>query len=371
MKSVRSANNLKGKRALVRVDFNLPVKNGKIEDAFRIEKALPTIKFLQNKGAKVILMTHFGKGGDTLAPVARILHKYVKSTFVPEVVGAKVTEAVAKMKNGDVVLLENLRNDPGEQGADKIFAMNLAKLADIYVNEAFPVSHREDASIVLVPKLLPSYAGLQLMEEINNLSHAFDKPKHPFLFILGGAKFSTKMPLIEKYLKLADYVFIGGALANDFFKAKGYEVGKSLVSEESYGIKELLKNKKLILPDYVVVKEGSRFVNKGVAEVTKDEVILDVGTRSEEKLAPIIKKAKIILWNGPLGKYEVGAGQSTREILELVAKSKAESIIGGGDTVALISKLKIEKKFSFVSTGGGAALDFLANGTLPGIDALN
>jgi phosphoglycerate kinase len=371
MKSIRTANNLKGKRALVRVDFNVPIKNGRIEDVFRIEKALPTIKFLQNKGAKIILITHLGKGGDTLLPVAKVLHKYVKSTFVPEVVGPKVTEAVSKMKNGEVILLENLRNDPNEQESDKIFAMNLAKLADIYVNEAFPVSHRSDASLVLVPKLLPSYAGIQMEEEVKNLSKAFEKPKHPFLFILGGAKFSTKMPLIQKYLALADYVFIGGALANDFLKAKGYEVGNSLVTEETYGIEQLLKNKKLILPEYVVVKEGSKFVNKRADEVGKHEMILDIGTPSVDMLAPIIKKAKMILWNGPLGKYEDGASLSTREVLELVAKSKAESIIGGGDTVALISKMKMEKKFSFVSTGGGATLDFLADGTLPGIKALN
>ncbi len=371
MKFIRNANNLKGKKVLVRVDFNLPLQDGRVTDSFRIEKALPTIKFLQNKGARVILITHLGKGGDTLAPVSKTLNKFLAHTFVPEVVGPRVTELVSKMKNGQVLLLENLRNETGEQGGDKVFAMSLAKLADIYVNEAFPVSHREDASIVMVPKLLPAYMGFQFQEEIDNLSHAFKKPKHPFLFILGGSKFSTKMPLIEKYLKIADYVFIGGALANDFLKAKGYEVGQSLVSDESYGIQKLLKNKKLILPDYVAVKRGSKSMDKNANEVTKDEVIIDIGIDCRDTLGPIIKKAKIILWNGPLGKYEDGGAISTKDILHLVAKSKAESIIGGGDTVALISKMKMEKKFSFVSTGGGATLDFLATGTLPGIEALN
>ncbi len=370
MKSVRNINNLKGKKVLVRVDFNVPMKDGKVLDTFRIEKAIPTIKFLQNKGAKVILITHLGKGGDSLAPVSKILHKFVAVTFMSEIIGPEVTEMVSKMKNGQVLLLENLRNDKGEQDEDKVFAMNLAKLADIYVNEAFPVSHREDASIVLLPKLLPAYMGLQLEEEVDNLSHAFKKTKHPFLFILGGAKFSTKMPLIEKYLKVADYVFIGGALANDFLKAKGYEVGQSLVSDESYGIQKLLKNKKLILPDYVGVQKGNKVVDKNVKDVAKDDVIIDIGVDCRDTLAPIIKKSKMILWNGPLGKYESGGSVSTKDILHLVAKSKAESIIGGGDTVALISKLKMEKKFSFVSTGGGATLDFLANGTLPGIKAL-
>ncbi len=370
MKSIKSAKNLKGKKVLVRVDFNLPIKEGKVADFFRVHKAIPTIKFLISKGAKVILISHLGKGGETLAPVHKFLNKLIKTMFVPEVVGEKVNKAVASMKNGDVVLLENLRNDTGEKESSKLFAMNLSQLADMYVNEAFPVSHRKDASIVLIPKMLPSYVGLQMEEEIKNLSKTFKSPKHPFLFILGGAKFETKIPLIKKYLKLADYVFIGGALAHDFLKAKGYEVGKSLVSDSSFGIEAMLKNKKLILPDYVVVKSGEKIIEKSVKDINKDDVIIDVGVKSEEKLISIIKSAKMILWNGPLGKYEVGGAKSTKDILKLVAASKAESIIGGGDTVVLVSELKMEKKFSFVSTGGGATLDFLANGTLPGIKAL-
>jgi phosphoglycerate kinase len=245
----------------------------------------------------------------------------------------------------------------------------LAGLADLYVNEAFSVSHRKDASIVLLPKLLPAYAGLQLEKEVKNLSHAFKKPKHPFLFILGGAKFSTKMPLIEKYLKLADHVFIGGALANDFLKAKGYEVGKSLV-DDTKGIEKILKNKKLILPVDVIVSDGKKLSNKNADMVGKEETILDVGSQSVKMLEPYIKKAKLVLWNGPLGKYEAGGGGATKKILKMVASSKTESIIGGGDTVALISEMKMENKFTFISTGGGATLDFLASGTLPGIKAL-
>ena len=206
-------------------------------------------------------------------------------------------------------------------------------------------------------------------EEIKNLSKVFKNPKHPFLFILGGAKFSTKMPLIKKYLKLADYIFIGGALLNDFLKAKGYEVGKSLV-DDTRGIEKILKNKKLILPTDVVVSSGDKLLNKKVTEAGKDEIILDIGSESIKMLEPYIKKSKMVLWNGPLGKYEAAGGGATKKILKIVAGSKTESIIGGGDTVALISELKIEDKFTFVSTGGGATLDFLANGTLPGIKAL-
>lgn len=369
MRNIKQIKNLKGKRVLVRVDFNLPISNGKVEDDFRIEKALPTIQYLKKKGAKVIVITHLGKGGDTLDLVAKTLHKHIAVKFVPRVLGNLVERAVAEMQNGDVILLENLRNDPGEKNCDKTFAETLASYGDVYVNEAFPVSHRGDASIVMLPKLLPAYAGLQMEAEVKNLSKAL-KPKHPFLLILGGAKFSTKMPLIKKYLKTADGVFIGGALLNDFLKAEGYEVGKSLVEEGDYGIEKLLKNKKLILPFDVVVKDGDKLIHVDVKEVTKGETILDIGKDSVDMLAPLIKHAKLILWNGPLGKYEDGGGKSTKEILKLIAASRAESIIGGGDTVALISEMKMEKKFTFVSTGGGATLDFLSTGTLPGIKAL-
>lgn len=371
MRNLRQIKNIKGRVVLLRVDFNLPIKNGIVEDYYRIKKTLPTILFLQKKKAKIILITHLGKGGETLAPVAKAVNKFLKVKFVPEIIGPKVSKAVQGMKDGEVILLQNLRNDKGEQECDKVFAESLAKLADIYVNEAFPVSHRKDASIVLLPSLLPAYAGFQLEEEIKNLSQAFKNPKHPFLFILGGAKFSTKMPLIQKYLKLADKVFVGGALANDFLKAEGYSVGKSLVTADTYGIERFLQNKKLILPFDVVVKSRGKLIHKKVDEIGKDDNILDVGSESIQNLALVIKKSRLILWNGPLGKYEVRGGAiSSKKILRLIAQSKAESIIGGGDTVALVSEMKMEKEFSFVSTGGGATLDFLLNGTLPGIKAL-
>lgn len=371
MRSIKELKNIKGKVVIVRVDFNVPMKDGKVEDDFRIKKALPTINFLQKKGAKVVLITHLGKGGETLAPVAKVLNKYVKAKFVPEIISENVSKIISEMKNSEIIMLENLRNDTGEQSANKFFAMNLAKLADIYINEAFSVSHRSDASITILPKIMPSYAGLQIQEEIKNLSKATQNPKQPFLFILGGAKFSTKIPLIKKYLKLADYIFIGGALLNDFIKAKGFEIGKSLVDENNYGIDKIIKNKKIIIPDYVVVRntEG-KLIQKTIADIYKDDTILDVGNESIKLLEPIIKKSKLILWNGPLGKYEDGGSKATKEVLKIISKTKAESIIGGGDTVELINEMKMEKEFSFVSTGGGATLDFLANGTLPGIKAL-
>ena len=290
MRSIKQIKNLKGKTILLRVDFNVPIKNGKVKDDFRIKMALPTIRFLQEKNAKIILITHLGKGGETLKPVFRALNKYIKAKFIPEIFGLEALRAVKNMKNRDVIFFENLRNDKREKECSDIFTRNLARYADIYVNEAFSVSHRKDSSIILLPKLLPAFVGFQLEKEVKNLSLAFKKPKRPFLFILGGAKFSTKMPLIKKYLKLSDYVFVGGALADDFLKAKGYEVGKSLIDDKDYDLKKILKNRKLILPSDVVVKSKGLFINKKVNEVGKNDVILDIGRETVKNLLPIIKK---------------------------------------------------------------------------------
>ena len=350
MRSLKQIKNLKDKKVLVRVDFNVPIKNGKVFNDFKIKKALPTIKFLQQKGAEVILISHLGKDGtESMKPVADCLKKYIKK---------------------NITLLDNIRKFSGEVKNDLNFAKKLAKLGDIYVNDAFSVSHRIHVSIVGLPKYLPSYAGFQLEEEIKNLSKVFKKTKHPFLCIAGGAKFSTKIPLIRKYLRSADCVFVGGALSNNFLKAQGYEIGKSLVDDTNYNFKEILKNGKLILPEDVVVKSGNRLINKRVDKITKDEIILDIGSKTTKNLVRLVEKSKFILWNGPLGKYESSGAKSTEKILKLVASSKTESIIGGGDIVALVSQMKLENKFSFVSTGGGAMLDFLATGTLPGIKAL-
>lgn len=372
MKDLKQAEDLTGKRVLVRVDFNVPIKDGKIEDDFRIQKSIPTINFLRSMGAKVVLISHLGKGEESLKVVADKLNQSLPVKFVSKIVGPEVEQQVGNLAPGEVLLLENLRMHKGEQASDKLFAMSLAKLGDVYVNDAFSVSHREDASIILVPKMLPSYAGFQLEAEVKNLSKPFSKTKHPFLFILGGAKFSTKMPLIEKYLELADHVFIGGALLNDFLETEGLEVGDSLVDDSVKVSKKILENPKLVLPTDVVVKneDTGELINKKVSNVGKRDIILDIGKESVDMIEPLIKDAKLILWNGPMGKYEELDGGATEEILKLVSNAKAETIIGGGDTVEVINELGIEDKFSFVSTGGGATLEFLANGTLPGIKAL-
>jgi len=329
LKSITKAGNLAGKTVLVRVDWNAPMDKTEVIDDFRIKKSLPTLEYLAKAGAKVIIATHLELSGASVGP----LRKYVP----------------AGMK-----LLENLRNNPGEEGNAAKFARALAAKADLYVNEAFSVSHREHASIVRVPKLLSSFVGLEFLLEIQELSKAF-YPKKPFLFILGGAKFDTKLPLLEKFSHIADRIFVGGALANNFFKEQGKDIGDSLVSEGDFGLKALLDTGKIILPEDTIVKDGR---------------ILDAGPIAIENLKPLISAAKLVLWNGPLGNYEKGYKTSTLALAKMISEFGGESIIGGGDTLAAIHELNILDKFSFVSTGGGAMLDFLATGTLPGIEAL-
>ena len=372
MKSIKDIAELKGKRILVRVDFNVPIVDGKVLDDFRIKKTVPTILYLQKKGAIVILLAHIGESGkESLKPVILKLKKYIpKASFITTSIFSDETEKIVKeLKKGDVVLLENLRRETGEKNNSPSFARALSRYGDVYVNDAFSVSHRPHASIVGITKYLEGYAGLQLQEEVKNLSKAFN-PEHPFLFILGGAKFDTKIPLIKKFLRDADSVFISGALANDFFKAKGYQIGTSLVDNTDFQIGSLLKHKNLILPSDIEVIKGSKHHFVKPDGVASDENIVDIGPQTIEKLKELIGKSKFILWNGPLGKYESGFGGATEEVLKIISKSSAHSVIGGGDTVAIVSKLKLENKLGFVSTGGGATLDFLAKGTLPGIKVL-
>lgn len=372
MKTIKDIENLSGKKVLLRLDLNVPMSEGKILDDFRIKKAIPTIEYLHKKGAVVIILTHLGEDGkDSLAPVALRLKKYIPNlNFISTPIFSDETEkTVHGLKKGDVVLLDNVRREVGEKKNSPSFARALSRYGDVYVNDAFSVSHRAHASIIGITKYLPGYAGLQMSLEIDNLSQAFS-PKHPFLFILGGAKFETKIPLVKKFIREADHVFISGALANDFFKVKGYEVGLSLVDDGNFQIPALLKHKNLLLPIDVNVIKNSKNRITDSDKINADEAVVDVGPRTVDLLKGLIEKAQFILWNGPLGKYESGYGSATEEILKLIAKSKAKSIIGGGDTVALVSKLKLEDKLGFVSTGGGATLDFLAKGTLPGIKVL-
>lgn len=370
MKSVKSIGSVKGKKVLVRADFNVPVKDGKVLDTTRILAVLPTIKLLLKKGAKVILVSHIGREEDaTLKPVYTFLRKQVSLRFVPHIVGKEVEDAIDRLLPGEVILLENVRSHSGEKLGDKSFAKTLASYADYFVNEAFPVCHRKDASIVLVPRLLPSFAGLQLVNEVEHLEKALN-PKHPFLFILGGAKAETKLPLLKKYLKIADTVFVGGVLANDFFKAEGFTVGKSKIDKNLKGLASVLKNKNLLLPAEVVVSRRGSHQTISLCDVQEKDIIVDVGVHAIGALEDFVKNAKLIIWNGPMGFYEGGNTKGTETLLKLLAKAKGMTIIGGGDTSVLVQKKKLEKDFTFVSTGGGATLDFLTQGTLPGIKSL-
>lgn len=305
LKSIKDLGDLTGKNVLVRVDWNVPVKEEVVVDDFRIKASLPTLEMLKEKGANVFIATHLeGSSVSVLRP------------YVPE----------------GMTLLTNLRDNGGERVNDPDFAKYLTGGMDIYVNEAFSVSHREHASIVSVPRLLPSYVGLRFESEVENLSKAFN-PKHPFLLILGGAKFETKLPLVEKFLNIADEIFIAGAMA---VKVEG----------------SLAQNPKIVLP-------------------LGDIAALDADAANINLLKEKIGRAEFILWNGPLGKYEDGYKEGTLALVQVLAESGKETIVGGADTLATIKDLNLYDKFTFVSTGGGAMLDFLANGTLPGIEALN
>jgi len=369
---ITTTKDFSGKRVLLRLDLNVPLEAGSVRDGYRIERSLPTIDRLRAMGARVILLSHIGKGKpeDTLSPVAKYLDQKFPVTFLDQLMNHENARIISGMHDGDVVLIENLRHNKGEEKNDPEFTRYLASFGDVYVNDAFAVSHRLHASIVGLPALLPSYAGMLLAEEVAHLAAAF-KPQHPFLFILGGAKVSTKMPLLKKFLDTADHVFVGGAVVNNFFKVAGHKIGRSLYEEsELPNLGSYLSHEHLILPSDVVVKNEGGSEVRNVDGVNSGDMIVDVGPETIRNMEKIVASAALVVWNGPLGYYEEGFTDGTRELLSLVANSRGMSIVGGGDTVALIDEMGFLNRFSFISTGGGAMLDFLLNETLPGIDAL-
>lgn len=372
IRSVADIGEIAGKKVIVRMDLNEPVSHGELQDEYRIKQELKTVNFLREKGARLVLVSHFeNKESNSLEPVFKYIQTlFPVKAFIKEYPSEEAKATIDNLADGEVVLLENLRLNEGEKNNDQEFAKQIASYADLYVNEAFSASHREHASIVGIPKYIPGYAGFQLLKEIEQISKAF-APKHPFLFILGGAKFDTKMPLVQKYMYEADQVFIGGALANDLFKAKGWEVGKSVVSNSKMNFDKILESDKLLLPVDVVVEteSGAREV-KPADQVAPTDAIWDAGEKTVQTLADVARNAGMILWNGPLGLYEKGYTSGTYELAKAIAGTNAETIVGGGDTVASVESLNLMDKFTFVSTGGGAMLDFLANETLPGIEAL-
>lgn len=392
IRTIKDVKNLKGKKVLLRVDFNVPLqKNGNIQDDTRMVESLPTIKYLCKKGAKIIIVSHLGRPDGKiktelrLTGVARHLQKLLKKPVkkIGEVIGAKVEKAIAAMKNGQILMLENVRFHKEEKTCEKKFTKELASLADIYVNDAFGTAHRRHASTAGVADYLKAYAGLLMEKEIRHLSPIVEsKLKKPLTMIFGGAKIDTKIGIIKNFLKKADYFLMGGALANTFLYAAGYNVGKSLCESDKNKIAQEImleceKDKeKFVLPHDVIVaskiSDKAKTAHLPIEDVEIDMKILDIGKWTAEKYCNIIAKSKTVIWNGPLGLCEFKPFQKgTETVAKFIAKSKCISIIGGGDTADSLKRLKIKpEKFTHVSTGGGACIEFLSGEKLPGIEIL-
>lgn len=383
---------VRGKRVLVRVDFNVPMdENGNITDDTRIRAALPTIQYLLKNNAKVILMSHLGRpkgeGFDpkySLAPVAKHLSKLLGQEVImaKDVIGESARNAVANMKEGQVVLLENVRFHKEETKNDPEFAKALAQLGDIYVNDAFGSAHRAHASTEGVAHYLPAVAGYLIQKELEVMGKALENPDRPFVAILGGAKVSDKIGVIENLINKVDVLLIGGGMAYTFLKAKGYEVGNSLVEEDKIELAKQLMEKakekgvKLLLPvDNVVAQEFKADAPHKVVDSDKIEpgwMGLDIGPRTRELFGEEIKKAKTVVWNGPMGVFEMPAfAEGTKAVAKYVSECGGTTIIGGGDSAAAVEQLGFADKMTHISTGGGASLEFLEGKVLPGIAALN
>ena len=390
MKSIKEIKNLKNKKILVRVDFNVPVGDDGVVDNkedWRIKAALPMIEYLIEKEAKIILIAHLGRpeGNQesriknqeySLKPVANRLEKLLnrKIKFIDDCIGNGAKRAIEKMQAGEIVLLENLRFYREEKENNEEFAKKLAEFADVYVNNAFSVSHRKHASVHAITKFLPSYAGLLLEKEINILSKAINNPKRPATIIIGGAKVKTKVPIIKNLIDKADHIIVGGVVANVILKTMGIDTGKSLLNGvDLEKVKEInFGSEKLYVPvDVVVYNPKTKKISLQAVGKVGDNEILDIGTESANLYAKIISDSETIIWNGPMGMFEdKNFSFGTREIAKAVAKKSNCTIIGGGDTIAAVDKFGDLEKITYVCTGGGAMLEFLAGKKLPGIEVL-
>jgi phosphoglycerate kinase len=370
LKTIEDLGNLSGKRVLLRLDFNVPVANGSVTEGFRIDSALPTISALRAQGAKIGIVSHIeNEEGATLVPVFEYINKKTPISFVLHL--PDLADALERGAPGSVIMMENIRQYEGEKKNDPDFSKQLASIADVYIDDAFSVAHRTHASVVGVASLLPSAAGPLLINEITELSKAFNATK-PFLFVLGGAKFETKLPLIEKFIDKADTIFVGGALGNDLLRARGVAVGTSKLSKTAIDLSRVATTKNVLAPIDAVVQTPTGKAVRDIHSIGPDESIVDIGPKTSALLAQHLSQASFVLWNGPLGYFEGGFGEGTDEFAKNLASlhRKMFSIIGGGDTLAAIEHLAIQDQFSFVSTGGGAMLDFLGSGTLPALETL-
>jgi len=381
---------LENKKVIVRCDFNVPIKDGIIKDDNRIVEALPTIKLLKEKKAKIILMSHLGrveseedKLTKTLKPVANRLSELLNENilFINETRGKKLEDAINNLQNGEILLMENTRfediNGKKESKNNEELGKYWSSLADFYVNDAFGTAHRAHASNVGIASNLPSAFGLLIEKELENLKPAIDNPDRPLTVIIGGAKVTDKITVLENLVKIADHILIGGGMAYTFLKAKGYNIGASLLDEEKidYCINLLKQTNKIILPlDSVTAKginENSKVVIKGNDDFENDDIGLDIGPKTIELFKEYINKSKTIIWNGPVGYFEIPAfANATNELATIITATQAKTIVGGGDTAAALIKMGYKDKFTHISTGGGASLELLEGKELPGIKVI-
>jgi phosphoglycerate kinase len=386
--SVRDAQ-VKGRRVLVRVDFNVPLKDGEVVDDTRIRAALPTLELLRERGAALVLASHLGRPGGkvdpalSLAPVSRRLAELlgVNVTQAPKVVGAEVELAAGCLGPGEIVLLENTRFEPGETKNDPMLAGSLASLAQVYVNDAFGAAHRAHASTEGVAHHLPGYAGLLLEREVTELTKVVEDPARPLCVVLGGAKVSDKVGVIDRFLEVADQILIGGAMCFSFFKAEGKPIGDSLYDDESVeAAREALAKAadsdcELLLPvDLVLGREFSADTERQEldgTEVPDGWMGLDIGPKSGALYAEVVAKAGTVLWNGPMGAFEMEPfAAGTRAVADAVAAAPGKTVVGGGDSVAAMVQFGLQDQVDWLSTGGGASLELLEGKKLPGVEAL-
>lgn len=383
MKSVKEVS-VENKRVLVRVDFNVPIKDGVVVDDFRIRAVLPTIRFLIKNKAIVILLSHLGRPKGKVVPELRLdpvadrlgelLQKKIVKTR--DCVSLDTVKIVSDASPGDVVLLENLRFNSGEEDNNLGFAEKLAQLGDVFVNDAFSVCHRRHASVVGIPKFLPSFAGFELVKEVAELSKLLS-PKKPFVVVLGGVKIETKLGVIKNLIDKVDFVLVGGAMVFTFFKALGLEVGKSIVEDDKINVaKEILDlgKGKLVFPVDIVVAENCESSSRIVSfnEIPESLAGFDIGPDACSEFSQVISDAGTVFWNGPMGLFEKKPfDKGTERIAKAIAGCKGFTVAGGGETVSAIRRFNLDRKFSFISSGGGASLVFLSGKKLPGIDVLN
>ncbi|MDD1505382.1 phosphoglycerate kinase [Lysinibacillus sp. CNPSo 3705] len=381
---------VKGKRVFVRVDFNVPMAEGAITDETRIRAAIPTIEYLVEQGAKVILASHLGRPKGEVKEdmrltavgvrLAEIMDKPV--TKLDESIGQEVEEAVANMQNGDIILLENVRFHAGEEKNDPALAEQFAKLADVYVNDAFGAAHRAHASTEGIAKYVPAVSGYLMQKELDVLGKALSNPERPFTAIIGGAKVKDKIGVIESLLEKVDHLIIGGGLSFTFIKAQGYDIGKSLLEEDKIDLaksfieKAKAKGVQLHMPiDAVVANEFSKDAETQIVDVDAipaDWMGLDIGPKTAAKYAEVIKDSKLIIWNGPMGVFEMDKfANGTKTVANAMATTTGYTVIGGGDSAAAVEKFEVADKMDHISTGGGASLELMEGKELPGIVALN